>query len=115
MVCEIYEKSDPYLQPGEARCPGPSAQDILFLQPVPDKGPRPAPAETVYLDIDEPYTSVPAFEENRLSYVLDQDTDNFKRQWAGILASLKGSETLGNYQQARIRHFHKTLDDYLAA
>jgi len=89
--------------------------DIMLLQPVPDNGPRPAPAATVHLDIDDPYTSVPAFKENRLAYVLDQDTDNFKRQWAGILASLKGSETLGNYQEARIRHFHKTLDNYLEA
>ncbi|HIG40986.1 MAG TPA: aromatic ring-hydroxylating dioxygenase subunit alpha [Gammaproteobacteria bacterium] len=87
--------------------------DIMLLQPVPDNGPRPEPAATVHLDIDDPYTSVPAFKENRLAHVLDQDTDNFKRQWAGILASLKGSETLGNYQEARIRHFHNTLDNYL--
>lgn len=88
---------------------------IMMLQPVPDNGARPAPAARVNLDIDDPYTSVPAFKENRLAHVLDQDTDNFKRQWAGMLASLKGSETLGNYQEARIRHFHKTLDGYLEA
>ena len=89
--------------------------DIMLLQPVPDSGVRQAPATRIRLGIDDSYTTVPAFKDNRLGYVLDQDTDNFKRQWAGIRASLKGSETLGNYQEARIRHFHKTLDDYLAA
>ncbi len=89
--------------------------DILLLRPRPDHGPTPPPTPTVRLGIDEPYVSVPGFKENRLSYVLDQDTDNFKRQWAGIKASAKGAQTLGNYQEARIRHFHNTLDTYLQA
>ena len=87
--------------------------DIMMLRPLPDSGERPKPAETIKLGIDEPYVSVESFATNRLAYVLDQDTDNFKRQWAGIRASLKGRETLGNYQEARIRHFHKALDSYL--
>lgn len=87
--------------------------DVMMLTPVPDSGERPAPAEKVSLDIDEDYVTVEAFKTNRLSYVLDQDTANFKRQWAGILASRKGGATLGNYQEARIRHFHRTLDSYL--
>ena len=89
--------------------------DIMLLQPVPDNGERPAPAPREHLEIDEPYVSLDSFKTNRLSYVLDQDTENFNRQWAGIKASLKGTETLGNYQEARIRHFHKTLDQYLNA
>jgi hypothetical protein len=87
--------------------------DIMLLQPIPDIGSRPAPAATVQLGIQDSYTTVPTFKGNRLGNVLDQDTANFQRQWSGILASLKGSETLGNYQEARIRHFHNTLDTYL--
>jgi hypothetical protein len=89
--------------------------DIMLLQPVPENGERPAPAAKVALDIDDPYVSVESFKTNRLSYVLDQDTDNFKRQWAGVKASAKGTQTLGNYQEARIRHLHRTLDSYLQA
>ena len=48
-----------------------------------------------------------------LARVLDQDTENCHRQWAGMNASLKAGQTLGNYQEARIRNFHNTLDDYL--
>ena len=88
--------------------------DILMLQPVPEHGPRPKPAEKIRVEMDECYADVPAFAGNRLGAVLDQDTANFKRQWAGIKASLKGAETLGNYQEARIRHFHQVLDGYLA-
>ena len=77
---------------------------------------RPDPQQIghIRLGIDDSYTSVPGFSENRLALVLDQDTDNFRRQWAGMQASRKPGETLANYQEVRIRHFHRTLDTYLA-
>lgn len=85
--------------------------EILLLQPVPENGERPAPAEPHVLGIDDSYTQVPGFE---LAMVLDQDTENFKRQSLGIKASAKAGQTLGNYQEVRIRHMHQTLDEYLA-
>ncbi len=89
--------------------------DILLLQPVPDSGERPPPAAKEQLGIDMPYVSLESFNQNRLAAVLDEDTDNFKRQWAGMKASLKGAQTLANYQEIRIRHFHQVLDQYLSA
>jgi len=88
--------------------------EILVLHPVPDNGERPAPAEPIRLGIDDSYTTVEGFKENRLAMVLDQDTDNFKRQWAGMKAAFKPGQTLGNYQESRIRRFHMTLDEYLS-
>ena len=88
--------------------------EILMLQPVPQHGPRPQPAPVIRLGIDDSYTTVPAFAATGLAYVLDQDTANFRRQRAGIKAAFKTGQTLGNYQEARIRRFHLTLDDYLA-
>jgi phenylpropionate dioxygenase-like ring-hydroxylating dioxygenase large terminal subunit len=85
--------------------------DILQLQPVPDNGERPPAAEVIHIDIDTSYTEVPGF--GFLDVVLDQDSDNFKRQSAGMKASLKPGQTLANYQEVRIRHFHNTLDSYL--
>lgn len=90
-----------------------TVHEILLLQPVPEHGPRPPPAPVIKLGIDDSYMSVPAFVATGLAYVLDQDTENFKRQRAGIKASRKAGQTLGNYQEARIRRFHMTLDDYL--
>ncbi|MGE0621530.1 MAG: Rieske 2Fe-2S domain-containing protein [Pseudomonadales bacterium] len=84
--------------------------EILILQPLPDSGERPPPAPVIDLGVDDSYETVAGF---WLARVLDQDTDNFRRQWAGMQASLKPGQTLGNYQEARIRRFHATLDGYL--
>ncbi len=88
--------------------------EIMMLKPVPATGQRPPPAEVVHLGIDDSYTQVKAFAETGLAFVLDQDTENFRRQRAGIKASMKPGQTLGNYQEVRIRHLHQTLDEYLA-
>lgn len=87
--------------------------EILMLRPVPRHGPRPPPATPVKLGIDDSYTTVADFVATGLAYVLDQDTDNFFRQRAGMKASLKSGQTLGNYQESRIRRLHMTLDEYL--
>lgn len=88
--------------------------EILLLKPVPERGPRPPPAEVIKLGIDDSYMTVPEFAATGLAYVLDQDTENFYRQRAGMKASFKSGQTLGNYQEVRIRHLHQTLDAYLA-
>jgi Ring hydroxylating alpha subunit (catalytic domain) len=46
--------------------------------------------------------------------VADQDTDNLRRIQKGLKASRKPGVTLARYQESRIRHFHATLDAYLA-
>ncbi len=89
-----------------------SIHEILFLAPLPASGVRPAPAEPVHLDEDDSYRSVPGFSPG-LAFVLDQDTANLRRQRDGAKAAFKRGQTLGNYQEARIRRFHLTLDEYL--
>ena len=89
--------------------------EIMMLRPVPKDGPRPPPAPVIKLGIDDPYMGVPEFVATGLAYVLDQDTENFYRQRAGMKASRKAGQTLGNYQEVRIRHLHQTLDTYLGA
>ena len=84
--------------------------EIMLLNPVPENGERPPPAKKIELGIDDSYTSIPDF---ALAAVLDQDTENFARQSAGMKAARKPGQTLGNYQEARIRRFHMTLDEYL--
>jgi hypothetical protein len=84
--------------------------EIMMLQPVPENAPRPPPAEVVHLGINDSYKSVPAFVATGLAHVLDQDTENFFQQRAGIKAASKQGQTLGNYQEARIRHLHQTLE-----
>ena len=50
-----------------------------------------------------------------LGRVYDEDTANMKAQTRGFRSSIKRAQTLGNYQEVRIRHFHQTLDKYLSA
>ena len=87
--------------------------EIMLLRPVPEGVPRPPPAPVIRLGIDDSYTRVPEFAATGLAYVLDQDTENFYRQRAGMKASRKPGQTLGNYQEVRIRHLHRRVDDYL--
>ena len=90
---------------------GTCVHEIMILQPVAEDADRPPPAEVTKLGMDDSYKTVEGF---ALAHVLDQDTENFYRQWAGMNASQKTGQTLGNYQEVRIRNLHKTLDEYLA-
>ena len=47
--------------------------------------------------------------------IVDQDTDNLKRIQKGLRTTRKPGITLAAYQESRIRHFHETLDAYMAA
>jgi phenylpropionate dioxygenase-like ring-hydroxylating dioxygenase large terminal subunit len=84
--------------------------EILLLQPLPESGERPEPAHPIRLEVEDSYTLVDNFP---LAEILDQDTDNLAMQRAGAKASKKGAQSLGNYQEARIRRLHMTLDEYL--
>ncbi|MEL7028553.1 MAG: aromatic ring-hydroxylating dioxygenase subunit alpha, partial [Pseudomonadota bacterium] len=64
------------------------------------------------LSVEEPFTSVAEMDPG-LAFVYDQDVVNLERQTRGVRASRKSGQTLGNYQEIRIRRFHMTLDDYL--
>jgi hypothetical protein len=49
-----------------------------------------------------------------LGRVYDEDTGNLALQQQGLKSAGKGL-TLGNYQEARIRRIHQTLDEFLKA
>lgn len=88
--------------------------EILFLRPLPDDGEAPEPPEPYRVKEEESYSTVPGMDA-AFGYVYDQDTDNLRAQQQGFRASRKRGETLGNYQEVRIRHFNRTIDKYLAS
>ena len=49
-----------------------------------------------------------------LGSILDQDMGNLPQVQQGMKNSKTGVIQLGNYQEVRVRHFHQTLDKYLA-
>ena len=87
--------------------------EILFLRPLAEGQERPDAPEVAMVAEEESYDVVPGMDPY-LAHVYDQDTANLRAQQQGFKASKKQGETLGNYQEARIRHFHRTLDRYLA-
>lgn len=69
----------------------------------------PVPAMTML----EPHESF-ADHLGQLGAVLEQDMANLPSVQTGMAASKTGKLQLARYQESRIRHFHATLDKYLA-
>lgn len=86
--------------------------DIMLLAPLPGDGTRPAPSPTHHLGEGETFADAP--ELGYLGRILNQDASTFGRIQRGLHASVKPNITLSRYQESRIRHFHATLDAYLA-
>lgn len=76
-------------------------------EPVPDP-------EMFLIGDDEPFMAAQHLIGPALAGVFDQDMMNLPYVQEGLKASANGEVQLGNYQEIRIRHFHQTLDKYLA-
>nr|WP_221796294.1 aromatic ring-hydroxylating dioxygenase subunit alpha [Aquisediminimonas sediminicola] len=66
--------------------------------------------EMVMIAPDESFES----ELGQLGYILEQDMRNLPEVQKGMERSKNRKLELGQYQESRIRHFHETLDKYLA-
>lgn len=85
--------------------------EVMLLAPVRTGGDRPPPAAYRLLAPEEAWAS--AKELGVLGPVFDQDMSNIPFVQKGLKAAVKPGVTLGNYQESRIRHLHRTLDSYL--
>ncbi len=85
--------------------------DLIFMRPRPAEGESPAPPEVIELDIDESYSTVEGV--GPLGRIYDQDTANLAAQTRGFKSGFKRGQTLGNYQEIRVRHLQKRVRDYL--
>ena len=85
--------------------------DLLVLEPLPEGAAHPEPPEPIKLGVAQSYTEAEAL--GWLAPVYDEDTGNLALQQQGLKASRKPGITLGNYQEARIRRVHLTLDEFL--
>lgn len=93
--------------------PNRSLMEIMVLHPRPQDG-RPAPtAELQLLGPDESWTRARGLE--LLGAVFDQDTDNLLRVQRGLRFRGATPLVLADYQEIRIRHYHRRLDEVLGA
>jgi phenylpropionate dioxygenase-like ring-hydroxylating dioxygenase large terminal subunit len=86
--------------------------ELFVIPPKPDGEPHPEASAPFRLEEHESFTSAPGFEPT-LGRVFDQDTGNVRAQQEGLHASAKRAITLLNYNEARIRLQHQTLDKYI--
>jgi phenylpropionate dioxygenase-like ring-hydroxylating dioxygenase large terminal subunit len=92
--------------------PESSIMEIMFLFSKAPDGTHPQPARMTMLGPDQNWSDAP--ELGSAAMVADQDTENLMRIQKGLRASKKPGVTFARYQESRIRHFHETLDAYLA-
>jgi nitrite reductase/ring-hydroxylating ferredoxin subunit len=85
--------------------------ECYYLSPVPANGARPAPAQTHWLEEHETFTDAP--EIGMLGKVFNQDLFNMPRVQEGLETTQKPGFTLANYQESKIRWFHKKLDEWV--
>jgi hypothetical protein len=93
--------------------PGRCTMEIYFFVPAPLDGPKPAPAPTTQLDEHTPWAT--ATELGPLGAVADQDSSNLAAVQRGLSSGSIDRLTLGRYHENRIRHFHRTIREYLDA
>ncbi len=84
--------------------------DVVLLMPF--AGERPPAAKVFVVEEGASWTTAAAL--GGLGAVFDQDTANLSRVQRGLRTGAKKTVTLGEYQEARIRHFHVNLDRYLS-
>ncbi|MEM8826825.1 MAG: aromatic ring-hydroxylating dioxygenase subunit alpha [Pseudomonadota bacterium] len=86
--------------------------EVRLLQRAPKGETLTRAPEMRLLGPDEPWTAVEDW--GALGEVFEQDMSNLPYVQDGLHAHPTGKVELGNYQESRIRHFHRTMDKYLA-
>ncbi|MDR5777153.1 MULTISPECIES: aromatic ring-hydroxylating dioxygenase subunit alpha [unclassified Caballeronia] len=91
--------------------PGKCIQDVYILSPF--KGERPKPAALRLLRDDEDWTRATGV-SSYLARILNQDLNNMGPCQHGLQTMARKTINFGRYQEAKIRHFHKLLMQWLS-
>ncbi len=92
-----------------------SIMEIFLLTRFPDGADSPPDAATTRLTADQRFSDAADVMGAGFANVFSQDDANLPQVQKGLKASKKGTVSLANYQEVRIRQFHQTLDKYLNA
>lgn len=86
--------------------------EILFLNPLPEGMPRPAPAKMQLMGPDQKFSDVPEL-AGPAGEFWDQDLTNIEWVQRGLKTTPADGVLLSNYNESQLRHFHRTLDMYM--
>jgi phenylpropionate dioxygenase-like ring-hydroxylating dioxygenase large terminal subunit len=87
--------------------------EIMLLMRYPESAGPPPNAEVIFVPADQALRETPGIEPG-LARVFDQDFGNLPHVQKGLRSLRSGQVQLANYQEVRIRHFHRTLNKLLA-
>jgi nitrite reductase/ring-hydroxylating ferredoxin subunit len=82
--------------------------DVIRMQPVPPGQPRPKRAECTVLRLDQDWREAPGM--GGLADVFEQDMENLPKVQAGLKSTAKKTVTFSRYQEGRMRHIHRLID-----
>ena len=91
--------------------PNQSLMEIMLLHPIPNDGVYQT-ANPFWLDSGQSWTEAPGFAQ--LGIVIDQDMENLPKIQKGLRAASHAHLTLSDYQEIRLRHFHRRLSEVIA-
>lgn len=91
--------------------PDRAIQDVYLLNPY--AGVRPPASRTHVLSADEDFTAGTEIGPY-LARIINQDLYNMPKVQEGMKATRKPVLTFSRYQESKIRHFHKLLDEWIA-
>jgi hypothetical protein len=91
--------------------PDRAIQDVYLLNPY--AGERPPASPTHVLSADEDFTAGTEIGPY-LARIINQDLYNMPKVQEGMKATRKPVLTFSRYQESKIRHFHKLLDEWIA-
>lgn len=86
--------------------------EIFMLLPRDLSKPCPPAPEAVWVPEDGTFADVE--ELGRVGAIFDQDWVNIIGISKGLRSTAKAGLWMSNYQEARIRHYHKRIDDFIA-
>lgn len=92
--------------------PGPTPEtcfmDVYRLAPWPDDGPVPPPSPVIELSLEQSWSEATGM--GGLAAVFEQDMSNLHRVQAGMHSTGRPDVIFGNYQEARLKMFHRWID-----
>ena len=88
-----------------------SIMEIYLLAPRDLSQPPPEAAPVEWLPEDRPFSEHRGL--GRLGPIFDQDYGNIIGVWKGLHSTVQPGLVLGRYQESRIRHYHRRIDDYV--
>lgn len=85
--------------------------EVYLFAPQHKDAPPTAAPPLKWLPDDAPFADDPGL--GRLGAIFDQDYDNIVGVWRGLHSTVQSGLVLGRYQESRIRHYHKRIDQFL--